>query len=272
MDLTNDILNNREKYPDTAEITLTDGTKVSIKEFREQLQPRAEFTRASEGWRRKESQLNDAVTGLQGQLTQLTADLAAATAERGRPAAPAGTPEGPTDEELDADPVLRRLHRRTIDTQKQLTDALAKVEAHETRLANHESTWIQRDYVDQLGRIGTYHNGRFNKDGKGKAFDQAAFIDFVTTRSKVNPAFATDLGLAYNEYSRTDEMALVAREAEERGREAGKREARIPPIPNGRRNTPVRPEGLPASLQELSDEQVLNDPDIQTALRGDETA
>lgn len=277
MDITNDILNNREKYPDTAEITLVDGTKITVKEFRDQLQPRAEFTRAAETWKREKQQLEQAHSGLQGQLREreqaLTTALAEKAALEGR--APKPTPAGgPSEEELLADPVLGGLVKDIRATRAELVETKQQLKEQGEQLKRGSEHLIRRDYETQLGRISSYHNDRFNRDGKGKAFDQAGFIEYVMKRSESNPAFANDLGLAYNEYSRGDEIAHVTREAEERGREAGRKEARVPTIPNGRRSAPARPEGLPAdtTLQTLTDEQVLADPDIQAALRGDDTA
>ena len=250
-DLTLEILTNKEKYPDTAEITLADGQKLTVKQFRDALQPRAEFTRASEVWSKKQKELEGAVDGLQKQLAQALEEKKAAPPDTRVPA-DAGRI---TEEELLADPILGPLYTR-------LTSATKTLEAHETRLKTHEDTWLKAGFESQLRTIAARHTLRFNKDGKGKAFDQKAFLDYAIQRG------VSDLEVAYEAFSRPDEIALTEQEAEARGIEKGKTQARVPVVPFGRRRAPVRPEGLPATLQELDDDKVLADPEMQQAMQG----
>jgi len=171
------------------------------------------------------------------------------------------------DDELLADPVLGGIVRKLHATQAKLDEALTKVTAHDERLNAHEDTWLRNGYAHQLREIATYHNGRFNRDGKGKAFDQQQFLDYVLRRAQANPA--NDLGVAYNEFARQDEFGLVAREAKERGRQQGQREGARSGSSAGPWGAPrVRPPHLGGveSLQDLTDDQVLSDPDIQEAL------
>jgi len=259
-----EILTNREKYPDGMEITLLDGSKTTVKDFRDHYNPRSEFTRASEGWAREKHQLVEAHQGLQGQLQDAQTQLAAALADRREPVRPSGEP---SDDELLADPVLGKLVRR-INT---LTDKLETTEKatrdNDARIQAGTQEIVRDRYLSQLGSIESRFNTRFNKDGKGKAFDRKGFLDYVIERGKVNPLF-TDLGIAYNEFTRDDEMTLTAKEAEERGIERGKTQARVPNIPFGRRRAPSKPQGLPETFGDVTEEQMADDPDIQRAMSG----
>src|SRR3989442_4995957 len=152
---------------------------------------------------------------------------------------------GDFDDELVSDPVLGPIVRK-------LGEAHERLQAHEARLGAHEDGFLRREYMGQLADLGRHYNARYNKDGKGKAWDQSAFLDFALRRR------TPDLGLAYDSFTLEDERALAVREGEERGRRRADREASAP-----RRYTPPpKPAGLPASFQELDDEGYLNDPDM----------
>lgn len=249
-DITSEVLHNREKYPDDAEITLADGQKVTIGDWRDAVLPKGDLTRASEGWSRKERELNQAVEGLQGQL---------ARAMETRPAeiAPTRNNGQITEEDLLADPVLGPMAKR-------LQDATTRLTEHEGRLKQHEETWLRANYTSQLGVLGQRFNGRFNKDGKGKAFDQKAFLDYALEQGVSN------LDVAYRGFTMDDELAMTTREAEARGEERGIKKGRVPTVPFGRRRGPTRPEGLPGSLQELTDDAVMDDPEMQRAIAGED--
>src|SRR3989442_8042833 len=180
-DLTIDILTNKEKYPDAMEITLADGQKITVKQYRDALQPRAEFTRASEAWSKEKKDLEGAVQGLQGQLAQALEEAK----KRGEPVKPAPGSDGKlTEDDLLADPILGPIVTR-------LKGATERLEAHETRLKQHEDTWLQTKYLGEITQIEKAHNTAFNADGKGKAFDRKGFLDYVLERR------ITDLDSAY---------------------------------------------------------------------------
>jgi phage baseplate assembly protein W len=248
-DLTLEILTNKEKYPDDREIVLGDGEKVTVKEFRDRLQPRAEFTKASEAWKQKEGEYQRSVDGLQQQLR----DALQTRPAEDLPRTPTG---GITQEDLLNDPILGPLA-------KQLQEAVAKVEAHEARLGGHEKYVLEKEYRGQLFSLGDQYNRRYNPDGQGKAFDQKAFLDFTIQRG------LTDLDAAYQAWSRPDEIAQVTKEAEARGEERGKSIARVPVLPFGRRRAPERPKDLPADFQSVTEDQIASDPEIIEAMEKD---
>lgn len=251
-DVTYRILTDRTAYPDDTEIQLSDGSKVTVKEFREAVLPKGDFTREADRWAEKERQYQQAVQGLQGQIQQVLAERAAAPQPAARP--PAG---GYTEEELLADPVLGPLVKRQ-------QEALQRLESHEARLKQHEETWIRNQYMGQLTSLKGRYNARYNPDGKGKAFDEQSFLDYAVKNQIPN------LEAAYSAYTLGDEVARATAEAEQRGIEKGKAAARVPAIPLGRRSTPPKPAGMPSSLQEVTDEMLMQDPDIIAAMRGEE--
>lgn len=246
-DLTLEIIRNKEKYPDDAKITLASGETVTVKEFRDALQPRAEFTQASQAWSKKERELQSAVDAANQQLASALEDKKARDANAGKPPV---DPGAITREQLEADPVLGPLYR-------ELKESTARVEAHEARLKSHEDQWLRDRYTGQIAFIAQRHNSKF----KDKPFDQKAFLDYVLETNTPN------LEVAYKSWVADDMVAMESKAAEERGVEKGKAAAKVTTVPFGRRRTPPKPQGLPESLQDLKDDDVLNDPEMQAAMQ-----
>lgn len=263
-----EILNDRAKYPDEMVITLASGDEISVKDYRDQLQTRADFTRASQQWTQREQQYTQAIQGLQGQLNEATERLNAALADRGRPTvptSPTSASSAATLEDLETDPVLGSLVKGIKSMREELAGVLRESKEHATRLKGHEDAWVQRDYSVKLNELGQRFNTRFNKDGKGKAWDQKAFLDYCLPRQIV------DLEAGYTAFTHAEELKAVEEEAEQRGIEKGKAAQRIAHLPDGRgARAPQRPKGLPERLQDLKDEDVLNDPEMRQAMTATE--
>jgi hypothetical protein len=251
-DITIAVLHDRQKYPDDMEITLANGDKVTVGDWRNAAMPKGDFTTASERWSRREAQLQEAVQGLQSQLHQAIQ----AQGQVRSPEAPRRDGEI-TEEDLLGDPVLGPLARR-------LKAAEERYSAHEERLKTHEDTFLRERYVGKLNELGDRYNQRYNADGKGKKFDRDGLLEYATRNQVVN------LDVAYDAWSRADEIEQIRKESEDRGEERGRKKASVPPVPMGRRHGPTKPAGLPESLQDLKDDDVLNDPEMQEAMRGEE--
>lgn len=252
-DLTLEILQNREKYPDDRVITLGDGEQVTVKQFRDALQPRSEFTRASEGWKRRESELQQAYDGAQAQNAQLLEALN----KRGPDVTEKVRTGEISEADLLADPVLGPLVKKQ-------QDGLARIEAAEARLKQHEDYVMTQEYTGKLAAVSQRYNTRYNADGKGEGFDQKGFLDFMLkTRTP-------DVDVAYRAYTADREADIRAQEAEARGLERGKATV-VPHVPFGRRSRPVKPEGIPESFQDVTEEMLAADPDIQAAMDKDLT-
>jgi hypothetical protein len=263
-DLTYEILSNREDYPDDQQIQLQNGRVITVKELRDSLQPRAEFTRASEAWSRREREYQQALEGANQQLQAALAQREAAVAAGQQPAvvAPSGSV---TEEDLMRDPYMGAHFRRIFEAQKM---AEQKLEALESRSKLHEDTWMRNHFQGQLARLSSTHNQTFNPDGKGKGFDQGDFLEWVQ-KNPISRNGQVDLDLCYEQYTREDQRTHLQKEAEKRGYEKGLREGRVPMVPFGRRRQAPRDPGLPETFQELTDEKIEADPEIQAAMRGD---
>jgi len=257
-DLTYEILTDRTKFPDDRKITLGDGEEVTVKEFRDALMPKADFTKQSETWAKKERDLTANVEGLHTQLAQaIQAQEAAAAALNGR-AAPV-TPEGGyTEDQILNDPLLGPMMKRLQSAEKAQAD-------HAERIKMHEETWLKNQYMNQLADIEGRWNGRFNADGKGTPFDKKAFLDRVIETQ------TTNLNFAYEAFSGPAESALRERAAEARGIEKGRQAARVPVVPIGRRSSRPAIDGIKDgdTLANLTDDTVLADDEMQSALRGE---
>jgi hypothetical protein len=166
------------------------------------------------------------------------------------------------DDELLADPVLGGIVRKLNATQAKLDEAVERVSQHDERLKTHEDTWTRRDIVGRLGDIAERHHRRF-----GKPLDPQRLIGFALQRN------VPDLEVAYRALTLDDAVAAASAEAEERGKQRGRRERHHSSSSGSPWGAPsVRPPHLGGveSLQELTDEQVLADPDIRRAMSGDE--
>lgn len=259
-DLTVKILTDRNTYPDDMEITMADGQKITVKDFRDSTLPKGDFTRATEKWATRERELQAALDGTSQQLAAAMEAKAAVAP----PASPAATGQY-TEADLRADPAFRLMFERH--------DAAAEsLKAHEARLVSHENAFLRDRFNNQLESFSTRHNARFNSDGRGKAFDQKEFLDYVQkkplwTNTNGNPEL--DLETSYSNWTRTDEIAQIISEAEARGVERGKAAARVPAVPFGRRRTPTKAAGLPETFQAVKTDDIENDPEIQAAMQAD---
>lgn len=257
-DLTYEILTDRTKFPDEQEMTLASGEKVTVKQFRDSLIPKADFTKQTETWARKERDLQANVEGLNSQLAlAIQAREAAASALNSRPAS-ATTEGGYTEDQILQDPLLGPMMKRLQAAEQAQT-------AHAERIKLHEDTWLKNQYVSQLATIEGRWNGRYNADGKGTPFDKKAFLDRVIETQ------TTNLDLAFDAFSRPAEIDAVRKESEARGVEKGRAAARVPVVPIGRRSARPTVQGLKEgdTLQDLTDDMVLADEEIQSALRGE---
>jgi hypothetical protein len=251
-DLTLEILTNKEKFPDTAEITLADGSKITVKDFRDKLQPRAEFTRASETWAAKERELKTGLDAANQNLAQALKDKEAAIAAGKEPPKPAPT-GAITAEELLADPILGPLY-------KDLKEAREQLKTHEARLAQHEQTWTRTNFMKTIAEL----------KGRDKELNVDEFLGYSQKHPVIDVENqVVDLEATHRNYAHDRLVAAARKEGEAAGIEKGKA-TQVPTVPFGRRRAPVKPQGLPESLDQLKDDDVLNDPEIQEAMRATE--
>lgn len=208
-DLTYDILTNREQYPDDAEITLSTGQKVTVKQFRDAVIPKADMTKLSEKWAGEKRQLEAATQGLQQQLAD------AARAKEVRSGVPSGTL---TEDDYLNDPVLGPIARR--------------LKAAEERVQFHEAAYLRHNYEAQLASFAK----------ADPAFKKEEFLDFAIKRG------IADLSLAHDLYTRPTAIKSAEDAAYERGVKKGKEEASVPRIPTGSRRAPKPAADAPGFL------------------------
>lgn len=255
-DLTLDILSDREKYPDAREIQLEDGVVITVGQLRNSLQPRADFSRASEAWKREKQDLINANEAVTRQLQEAL--------ERKRQEEPPADRRSSgtfTEEELLADPVVGPLLKRQQALEAEIGGLRKEQELH-------RNTWLRNHMETQVAGIADHWNRTYNEDGKDP-FNTDAFLEHVQKRP-ISVNGTVDLGLCYQDFARTKETERLTRAAEQKGIEKGKQLAKVPRVPTGRRASPPKPAGVEGTFQELSDDAILADPEMQAAMRGEE--
>ena len=222
-----DVLRNREAYPDDQSITLSDGSTVKLKELRDELMPKADMTRITQQWGDRERSLQQAVEGYQAQLAQALQE------QQNKGAMPTGNL---SYEDLQKDPVLRHLTER-LDT------AL-------NRLQMHEQGYLRDRYTQQLQTL------KFTDEA-----DKRKFLDFAVGNKM------TDLDQAHRLYTRDRDLENAVKEAEQRGIERGRKEARTV-VPMGSRRA-VAPDAPPPKTLDEALARAESDPEMWSTLRGE---
>lgn len=258
-----ELLTDRTKYPDDMEIALADGNTISVKEWRDGAMPKADFTKATEGWSRKEQEYR-------GSLDAANENLRRAVEERQQfearinaqptPTVPARPGEF-TEEELMADPVVGRAYRKVKEAEDRLKAHEDRLKVTEERLTGHEKTFMRTQFTKTIADL----------KSRDPDLNENEFLSYTQKFPVVDTETGTvDLGRTYREYRHDHLLTAAEKAAEERGVEKGREAARVPKVPFGGRRGSTRPEGLPAHLGELDMEKVAADPDIQRALQGEE--
>lgn len=244
----NDVLMNREKYPDTQEIDFG-GQKTTLRTLREELMPKGEMTKATQKLSDEKRQLEQNVTdlqqayqGLQGQLSSLVAD---------RSKAAGGDPTRSPMAELEADPILGPVIAELKAVRSDLLEAKKSNEALQQRQMEMATHYIQDQYRARIARL----------QESDKTFDPKALIDFAVAHNM------PDIELAHRVMTEDSRLKSAAAEAEKRGYEKGKTEVTIPPISTGRRMTVAPPPDGVTNLEQAK-EAASNDPEIARMWNG----
>jgi hypothetical protein len=227
-----EILSDRTKYPDDM-VLEHNGEKYSVKELRDQMIPKADFTRVTQEHGQRQTQLEQ-------QLQQAQAQLAQAIRQSGQPVASnAADPFAAYREDPAFGPFVK-----VIDSLHQQVTQL------EQRTKQHEQTWWTQQHLSVIQKI----------QEKDKALDVPKLLAFAQTKGYPN------LQDAYDLMTLQDRIKHAETEAEKRGYEKAKNEPRPPVIPDGLR-VGVRPEGAPA-WNDSTEVEAMNDPAIHAALAG----
>jgi len=254
-------LYDKTKFPDDMEIRWTgaDGEEhsMSIGDYRNKTGLKAEFTRHTE-------QLSGRQRELESQLQTAQQNLAAEIARReATPARPNGAPTTApvgqiTTEELLQDPVLGPLYRELRESREELKTFKNEVAQRDQQ---YVTTWQRQQFTGQLERL----------RATNPEFDEAGLLAYVQKRPviDVERGGQVDLEATYRNFSYDTALKAAEARGEERGVEKGKKAAAVPRIPMGRRSAPERPAGAPATIQDVTEDMVANDPEMQKAMYGE---
>ncbi len=257
-----DLLTDKTKFPDDMEFAWTgpDGQQhsITVGEYRNATGLKSEFTRHTE-------QLSGRQRDLEAQLSTAQQNLAAEIARReATPARPNGDqpvqPAGQiTTAELFQDPVLGPLYRELRESREELKEFKGQVAKRDSEYVN---TWQRQQFTGQLERL----------RAANPEFDEAGLLAYVQKRPVVNVEAGgqVDLEATYRNFSYDASLKAAEARGEERGVEKGRKAASVPRIPMGRRSAPERPAGAPASVQDVTEDMVANDPEMQKAMYGAE--
>ena len=243
-----DVLLNREKYPDTQEIDIG-GQKMSLGDLRNDVIPKGDMTKATQKLSEEKRALEQNVTelqsayqGLQGQLSTL---LAGRTTADGTPARTSPLSD------LEADPLLGPVIAELRAVRADLSKANDTNERLQRQQVEMATTYIQDGYRRRIAEL----------QSKDAALDPHALIQFAVSRNM------PDIDMAYQLMTEDSRLKQRETEAEKRGYEKGKQEVVIPPISSGRRMTVAPP---PEGVKDLDSakDAALNDPTIERLWSG----
>ena len=243
-----DVLQNREKYPDTQEIDIG-GQKMTLGELRNDMIPKGDMTKATQRLSEEKRALEQNVTELQsayqGLQSQLTTMVAGRTMADGTPARTSPLAE------LEADPLLGPVIAELRAVRADLSKANDTNERLQRQQVEMATTYIQDGYRRRIADL----------RAKDASLDPQALINFAVSRNM------PDIEMAYQLMTEDSRLKQRESEAEKRGYEKGKQEVVIPPMSSGRRMTMAPP---PEGVKDLegAKEAALNDPAIERLWSG----
>lgn len=262
-----DLINDRAKYPDDMVIALADGREISVKDYRDAVRPKAEFTRDIEAVQARERDLQ---TQLQTAQQNVAREIEARQALEARAAATQGRQvpmTGLSEEDYLNDPVLGPQQRKIKALEERL-ESLWK--EGQTRIQQTENTILRDRFMGTLATIAARHNAEF----KDKPFDQGEFLD----KFQRNPLMRfdpqtgqslPDMETFHANMTHEDRIKAREAEAEQRGIKKGQEQARVPRVPFGRRSASPAADAGPKTFGEVTQDTVLNDPEMVGLLNGE---
>jgi len=250
-----ELLTNREAYPDDREVVIGE-QKVTLKELRDRLIPKGEFTRATQ----RAAELERLARQRDEELRQ--AQLSLAQVLQARENAGQQTPTTPSGEVdwqvLQNDPLLRPLVQRLEAAQRVAEAAAKRLEQAEARLAQHEQTYIADRYLQTLERLAQDHPN----------LDRQQVLAKAAEIGQQWQQYGPDLRHVVTLLTHEDAVKQAREQGYHEGLSKGKEEARLPYLP-GTTRAPVAPQPSPfQSLDELED-AAARDPDILRQFYGD---
>lgn len=242
MDLSK-LYSDRTTYPDEMTIEIQ-GEKMSLKEWRDSLGLKSEFTKHTQELSSKQKQMEQILQQQQLKEQQLQAQLAQAMARQGI------DPRTVEDDDLAAyrtDPAFGPLVKR-YDAQQRLVEQLAQ------RLQMNEVSMATSRYQTDLNKL--------------KEQDPDVDVQQIANDTRELWNKGPDVNVAYRLRTEEKRIKKAVEEAEKRGYEKAKSEPPMPPSVGGRRGGGAPPPDLPKdwearknmALQEFG-------PELQEALQ-----
>lgn len=234
-----EIYSDKATYPDTMEIDLGNGIKTSLKEWRNEMGPKSDFTQHTQQLAAQQRQT-------EAQLAQAQAQLANALAMTGQNPNAATGPRGKLDEYA-RDPLFAPLVEQINELRGELTQAKQVLGQHENQY------WIGQ-HMKTISEI----------QARDPEYKDPARIQELTTRAMQlqNP----NLDHVHQIMTRDRDLQKARQDGEAKGRELGKAEASIPRIPTGMRSVPKPEANVPGVFSRDSETAAMADPEIAKAM------
>lgn len=238
-----DILNNRETYPDSQEIEMM-GQKMTLGSLRADLIPKGDFTRATQKLSDDKARLESSQAQLQEAYNGLQAQLKTLVDARGQQPSQNGAMSDM--DALAADPLLGPLVKTMQRIEQRIEADSKRYDVIQNTQKEMVTEYLKNEYRRKLSDMKRDHPD----------LSEPTLIDFATKHQ------IADLDLAYKLMTVDTRVEQTAREAEQRGYDKGKTEVQqVPPILPGRRMMgPPPTEGI-KTLDE-AERAAVNDPEI----------
>jgi len=237
-----EIYSDKATYPDTMEIDLGNGVKTSLKEWRNELGPKAEFTQHTQ-------QLAESKRQTEAQLAQAQQQLANALAMTGQNPNHATGSRGKLDEYA-RDPLFAPL----VETINELKSELSQAKQV---LGQHENQYWIGQHMKAISDI----------QARDPEFKDPARINELTTRAMQlqNP----NLDHVHQIMTRDRDIQRASEKASREAYERGKAEANLPRIPTGMRSIPKPEANVPGTFGRDSEAAAMSDPELAKAMMGE---
>ena len=224
MDLA-ELYSNREKFPDETTIEIQ-GEKMSLKEWRNSLGLKSEFTKHTQELSGKQKQMEQAFQQMQQREAQLQQQLAAAMQRQGV------DPRHAQDDDLAAyrqDPAFGPLVKLIEQQQGTITQLGQRMQMDEIAMSSYR-------YQQQLDKIK-------ERDAEADPQEVARFTQQLYQKGP-------DVETAYRLMTEEKRLKKAVEEAEQRGYQKAKTEPPVPPQPGGRRGASAGTPELPKDMDQ----------------------
>lgn len=242
------LLRDRQAFADDVVVEVPGGEKVTLKDLRDALVPKADMTQATQQSSARARELEQRLLQTQQELAEAIA-RAPETGDVGKPRTDAAN--GPVALDYASDPVFGPLYQQLMTQSQQLQAMQQQMQQQQQQAQQQQLQAMQQYYLRQMAEL--------------RQQDPTVNLDDVRQFALQNSL--RDLHVAYREMHRDK----LAQDAEAKGYERGKQEAaKMPYIPAGGRRPVQAPNTQTFQTPEAAEDAAGNDPDILAILRGDQ--